>query len=355
MEFNDGTVCLGSHVKKFPTLLETVRKVLPWKINCAQIYLGSSRGYSVSKTTEKDILLTRNLVEYALFNVYVHSCLLYNLNGGTHIDNIDELIKKSKTEKQKEKFLKQKVNIPNNYNKTINGLVEELDICVKAFGTGVVVHIGSGTIKNKAIKRIAKTIEIVLSTQVDNVDIKKRHLILENAAGEGDKIGSTLEEIRDILDRIDKKYHPQISICIDTCHLYAAGDYDIERVSEVKRFFKDFDKLFGIDKLKLIHLNDSKGPFGCKKDRHANLGYGYIFSSDEGKRSLKFLVNFCVSTSHIYLKRISSERCSSKCISKRRIDMILETPIPSVKEIILHGLFGGDECLGDIDLVYSLV
>ncbi len=276
-EFNDASVRLGSHIAKQSTLLETVFRVLTWKINCAQVYLGSSRGYSIPKVDIIDIKLTRSLVEYALFNVYVHSCLLYNLNGGTHIDNIDDLIKNAKTDKQLEKYTLEKEKIPINHQKTIDGLVAELDLCASTFGnTGVVVHIGSGVVKDKAIKRIAKTIETVLSKET-GTNKSKRRIILENAAGEGNKIGSNIVEIKQILDLVDQRYHKQVSICIDTCHLYSAGAYNIEHISETKRFFKDFDNLFGIDKLRLIHLNDSKGPCGCKKDRHEDLAQGYIF------------------------------------------------------------------------------
>ena len=317
LEFNDGTMRLGSHISKQNTLFETISRVLTWKINCAQIYLGTSRGYSIVRAEEKDILLTRSLVEYAVFNVYVHACLLYNLNGATHIDDIEILIKHAKTDKQRQRYMEDKEKIPINRRKTINGLISELDLCASAFGTGVVVHIGSGTVKDKAIKRIAQTIETVLSANT-NYNSKNRHLILENAAGEGNKIGSTLQEIKEIIDRVDKKYHVQLSVCIDTCHLFAAGDYNIEFITEVKRFINDFDHMIGIDKLKLLHLNDSKGSVGCKRDRHEDIGQGFIFQSEQGKKSLQYIVNFC--------------NCNT-------IDMILETP---------------GTHMSDIDLIYGL-
>jgi len=305
IEFNDATIRIGSHVQKQSSLCKTVFRVLTWKINCGQVYLGSSRGFFMVRAEDKDVSMTKKLVEYSLFNMYVHSNLVHNLNGGTHIDNIDDYIKNSKTEKQKEKYLLEKERIPINFQKTINGLIAELDLCASAFGTGVVVHIGSGENKVKAIKRIAETIETVLSTKIKNKDETKRRVILENAAGEGNKIGSNLKEIKDILDFIDKKYHFQISICIDTCHLHAAGEYDIEQCSETERFLNDFKKLFGLEKLGLIHLNDAKGTFGSKKDRHEIIGDGYIYKSEEGQKSLKYLINFC---------------------NKHKIDMILETP-----------------------------
>jgi apurinic endonuclease APN1 len=221
------------------------------------------------------------------------------LNGATHIDNINELIKSASTPKKKEKYIEERDKIPSNFQSTMDGLTCELDICADAFGTGVVVHIGSGEIRDKALVRIPQTIQRVLAGE------KKRHILLENSAGEGNKLGSTLEDMKVIYFAISKEYQEQVSFCIDTCHLYACGEYDISSVDEVKRFFKDFDKTFGLKKLRLVHLNDSKGECGCKKDRHENIGEGYIFSTKEGQKSLEYLVKFC---------------------NKNKIDMVLETP-----------------------------
>lgn len=293
MEFVDPYVRIGCHIAKHTTLFESVYRTIFYPVNCAQIYLGSSRSYALPKVDEKDIRLTRAFVDFFVFRVYVHSCLLYNLNGSTHIDNIDELLKTTTSKTKLEKLKLEKTNSSSNLKKTIEGLIVEMNICYKAFGTGVVVHIGSGEIKDKAIKRISDTINTVLSRSEGT-------LLLENAAGEGNKIGSKLEEIRDILNQVKDK--ERVGICIDTCHLFAAGDYNISKISEIKRFFGDFDKMFGLDKLRLVHLNDSKGVCGCKVDRHEDLGKGFIFKDDN---VLQYLVNFC---------------------NENKIDMILETP-----------------------------
>lgn len=301
--FMNDTIRLGSHVGKEKSLTRTVLKALTYHINCAQIYLANSRGYALPSVQDGDINTVRNLVDYAVFPIYVHACLLYNLNGGTNIDVIDHLIEKAKTDKSREKYTNEREKIPINLEKTLDGLRAELDICHRAFGTGVVVHIGSGVDKDKAIPRIAKNIDSVLREN------KEWCIILENAAGEGNKIGSTIDEIMHIISLA--KHKSQISVCIDTCHLYAAGEYDIENVSEMKRFFSDFIKIakkYKLDplpKISLIHLNDSMGEFGCRVDRHQDLGQGYIFASDAGQESLKWLVNYC---------------------NSKKIDMILETP-----------------------------
>lgn len=312
LHFMDENIRLGSHVGKDKSLTRTLLKALSYRINCAQMYLANSRGYALPNIADGDMKQARALSEFSCFPVYVHACLLYNLNGGTHIDIIDDMIAKAKTDNSREKYEKERYQIPINHQKTIDGLRLELDICAQAFGTGVIVHIGSGVDKPKAISRIAKTINTVLEGNPD------RHLILENAAGEGNKIGSDIQDIVKIISLVDKNFQKQISICIDTCHLYAAGEYDIERAEEWVRFFTDFaslSKQYGVKpKIKLFHLNDSKGQFGCRSDRHEDLGKGFIFGSKSGKQSLKTLVRYC---------------------NKRKIDMILETPGDHFEDIYL--------------------
>lgn len=96
-------------------------------------------------------------------------------------------------------------------------------------------------------------------------------ILLEGMSGKGTEIGSTFEELRNIIDKV--KYSELIGVCLDTCHLYSAG-YDI--VNDLDGVLEKFDKIIGIERLKAIHLNDSKTEFGSKKDRHAGIGEGNI-------------------------------------------------------------------------------
>lgn len=90
-------------------------------------------------------------------------------------------------------------------------------------------------------------------------------------AGKGSEIGGRFEELRDIIDRVRLK--DKIGVCLDTCHVYDAG-YDI--VDHLDNVLNDFDRIIGLDKLKAIHLNDSKNPFASHKDRHEKLGQGFL-------------------------------------------------------------------------------
>ena len=95
-------------------------------------------------------------------------------------------------------------------------------------------------------------------------------ILLETMAGKGSEVGSTLEEIKRIIDLVDDKDH--IGVCLDTCHLNDAG-YDMK---EFDSFLEQFDQVIGIDKIGCVHVNDSKNVLGSHKDRHENIGFGTI-------------------------------------------------------------------------------
>lgn len=102
---------------------------------------------------------------------------------------------------------------------------------------------------------------------------QKTLVLLEAMAGKGTEIGRSFEELRQIIDGVDQKH--LMGVCIDTCHIYDAG-YDI--VQNLDGVLDEFDKIVGIDRLKAMHINDSKNPFKSHKDRHEKIGHGYIGS-----------------------------------------------------------------------------
>ena len=99
-----------------------------------------------------------------------------------------------------------------------------------------------------------------------------------------------MEDIRDILKEVPDNLRSQVKVCIDTAHGYGAGIYQWGDPSEITKFYKDFDKIVGLEYLEVFHLNDSRRSekkannayFGSKKDRHENLGLGYIFDDSNG-------------------------------------------------------------------------
>ena len=96
-------------------------------------------------------------------------------------------------------------------------------------------------------------------------------VLLETMAGTGSEVGRTFEEIAEIISRVELK--DKMGVCLDTCHVYDAG-YDI--VNNLDGVLEEFDRIIGLDRLKAIHLNDSKNPFKSHKDRHEKIGEGFL-------------------------------------------------------------------------------
>ena len=124
-------------------------------------------------------------------------------------------------------------------------------------------HTGLGT--EAGISLIAETLNTILKPEQTTV------VLLETMAGKGTEIGGRLEELREILDRVELQGH--MGVCLDTCHVNDAG-YDI--VHDLDGVLTEFDRIIGLEKLKAIHINDSLNPLGARKDRHARIGEGHI-------------------------------------------------------------------------------
>ena len=124
-------------------------------------------------------------------------------------------------------------------------------------------HVGAG--EEKGIAKIIEGLNEVL-TNDNNVRIA-----LETMAGKGSECGKTFEEIAKIIDGV--KNNERLSVCFDTCHVHDAG-YDI--VNDLDGVLELFDQIVGLDRIKVVHVNDSKNVMGAKKDRHENIGFGNI-------------------------------------------------------------------------------
>ena len=124
-------------------------------------------------------------------------------------------------------------------------------------------HVGQGI--EKGIELISSLLNSILwKGQTTTV-------LLETMAGKGSEVGSKFEELREIIDRVE--LHEKMGVCLDTCHVYDGG-YDI--VNDLDGVLTQFDKIIGLDRLKAIHINDSKNPFASHKDRHEKIGEGTL-------------------------------------------------------------------------------
>jgi len=98
-------------------------------------------------------------------------------------------------------------------------------------------------------------------------------LCMENTAGTGDTIGRSLEELAALYEALD--HHPRLGVCLDSCHLFASG-YDVTDPDALDGVVKQLDALIGLDRLRVLHVNDSKTPLGSNRDRHDNIGDGLM-------------------------------------------------------------------------------
>ena len=156
------------------------------------------------------------------------------------------------------------------YKRSIESLSVELSRCAKLEVPYLVTHLGhhgpSG--KEEGRKRVAFAINTALEDADDGV-----FLVLENTAGEKNSVGSDLQDIRAIIDQIDDQ--KRIRVCFDTCHAFSAG-YDLRSAEAVGAAFDTFHDLIGLERLSIIHLNDTKGELGSGLDRHEHIGLGKI-------------------------------------------------------------------------------
>lgn len=124
-------------------------------------------------------------------------------------------------------------------------------------------HVGQGA--KEGIRKIAEILNAVLKEEQTTT------VLLETMAGKGSEVGRTFEELREIMDLVEKKH--KLGICLDTCHVWDGG-YDI--VNDLDGVLGTFDSVIGLSKLKAVHLNDSMNGLGSHKDRHAKIGEGMI-------------------------------------------------------------------------------
>ena len=235
---------IGSHVSfvNSTQLLGSVEEALRYNANTFMFYTGSTQ------STQRGII--NDVLTYKAFDLMIKN----NINSDNVIVHAPYIINfANRKDEDKYKFY-------------INFFAEELNR-VKTLGLNkIVLHPGSAVNceRNEALENIAHALNIVFSMTEDVV------VLLEFMAGKGNEVGKTIDELNEIINRIDNK--DRIGICLDTCHMNDAG-IDISKIDE---FLDEFDSKIGLNKIKCVHLNDSLNEIGAHKDRHANIGYGTI-------------------------------------------------------------------------------
>jgi deoxyribonuclease IV len=181
------------------------------------------------------------------------------------------------------------------FAKSLNSLIDEVKRCSKLGIPYLVAHLGShkGSGDENGIKKLVKAFTNAAKETPDDVTI-----LLENTAGQKNSVGSDFEQLAFILFQL--KPEKRFGVCLDTCHAFAAG-YDLRTKKAATLTLKKFEKAIGIERLKIVHLNDSKGEIGCNIDRHEHIGLGQI-----GEIGLAQVIKFS---------------------NSKNIPIILETPI----------------------------
>jgi len=156
------------------------------------------------------------------------------------------------------------------YSKSVEALKNTVDVGCAIEADAVVFHVGShlGSGFEAGLERVVPALAEALERCSDTT-----WLCMENTAGTGATIGRSLEELAAIYEALDR--HPRLGVCLDSCHLYASG-YDVTDRAELDRVLAGLDDLIGLDRLRCLHVNDSKAPLGSNRDRHDNIGEGLM-------------------------------------------------------------------------------
>lgn len=244
---------IGAHVSIAGEISQSFDRAKALNCTTFQIFTRNPRGWSSKKLEEKEITnFHKKLYETGLFPI-AHMPYLPNLAS------------------------------PNKeiYDKSVRILTEELTKCHHLKIAYLVTHLGShmGTNEEDGIRRVAEACNNAIKNSEGKVA-----LLLENTAGQKNSVGHTLNHLRRCIDLVEDK--SRVGVCFDTCHGFAAG-YDIRTHEAVESLLKKFDEIIGIEKLKVIHANDSKGDLNSHLDRHEHIGKGKI-----GLNGFKALLSF---------------------------------------------------------------
>ncbi len=235
---------LGSNVPQTEFLSSCFKYGDDWGCECIQIMLTQSKGWHVPKlSTEKAKKFEKVWSESSVKQVVAHLPFLINLASPD-------------------------VKI---WERSVKRLIDEISYA-KALGVRfLILHPGS-YVKSTKIQGIQKII-LALKNIFKNVEVGSMKILLETMAGQGTNLGSSLEELQGILNGVGNT--ESMGICLDTAHVFQSG-YNLIGHQRYDDFMNLFDNIIGIDKISVIHLNDSKTKIGSRVDRHACIGKGEI-------------------------------------------------------------------------------
>ncbi len=238
-------VLLGSHVSMSAphSVLGSVKEAISYNANTFMIYTGAPqntrrRAIDTLKIDEAKTLMAEHGLD--MKDTVIHAPYIVNLGNTFKPDNFEFAIE----------FMTEEIR-----------RADAIGAAQMTMHPGA--HVGAGP--EAAIDKIAEGLNRIL-TKEQNVQIA-----LETMAGKGTEIGRNFEELAQIIERVD--LDEKLSVTLDTCHIHDAG-YPVR--DDFDFVLEEFDRIIGLDRLKVIHVNDSKNPQGAAKDRHENIGFGEI-------------------------------------------------------------------------------
>ncbi len=231
---------IGCHLSSSKGFYNMGIEALSIDANTFQFFTRNPRGGSAKEIDPSDAQKLNDLMaEKGFAKILAHAP--YTLNACAKVDSIREFAYNTMLDD-----LKRMEYVPNNlYN----------------FHPGS--HVGQGI--EVGIDLISSLLNSILWKEQTTT------VLLETMAGKGSEVGSRFEELREIIDRVELS--EKMGVCLDTCHVYDGG-YDV--VNDLDGVLTQFDKIIGLDRLKAIHINDSKNPFASHKDRHEKIGDGSV-------------------------------------------------------------------------------
>lgn len=235
---------IGSHVSMSgkEMLVGSVKEMLSYEANAMMIYTGAPQNTRRKELSELRISEAHKLLQAANIsceNIVIHAPYIINLANSIK---------------------------PETFEIAVDFLQMEIKRTAAIGAKYIVLHPGAHVTAGieVGLNQIVKGLNIALAEPSDVI------VCLETMAGKGTELGITFEQLRFIIDNVD--YPDRLGICLDTCHINDAG-YDLTNLDDI---LDQFDTIIGLDRLHVIHLNDSKNEIAAAKDRHANLGYGTI-------------------------------------------------------------------------------
>lgn len=233
---------IGAHVSISDGFEKAVQREVDLGGNCGQIFVGSPRGWAVGEVDDDEAAAFRDATEEAEVGPWiVHGTYLINL--ATPKDDLGE--------------------------RSVETVQAELDATAALGIPYYVFHPGShtGAGREQGVANIADRL-----SEIEVPD--GTTLLLENTAGKGTTMGVEFAELDAMVEQSDHGYD-DLGVCLDTCHLYAAG-YDFTTDDGIEELVAELDETVGVENVPYLHLNDSKHPLGSKKDEHEHVGEGEI-------------------------------------------------------------------------------